>query len=221
MKQSYSDVWSFWCALRDANTEESLNKIAQDCANINMTNEIGKSVLDYAIEYERNDILKVLIKNGANVNFKNDYENGKTPLMSACYGCKVDFEIVNTLIEAGADIFACDTADWTPLMCACQKVGNKPIVQLLLDRGANVNDKDKNRLSVLMIACRGGDADIVRLLLAKQARINDLDKCKRSALDFAITKEIKNLLKKELVKNYNNRLKERTIYKCGNVAKNK
>ena len=100
-------------------------------------------------------------------------------------------------------------------MYAVRKVGNKAIVQLLLARGASVHDKDRNNVTVLMFACLGGDIDIVRLCLEKHARTGDKDKCKRTALDFATTKEIKDLLK-----NYSNRLNKHTIYKMYQYTKN-
>lgn len=52
----------------------------------------------------------------------------------------------------------------TPLLVAVKHAGNTEIVRLLLDRGADVNAKDEDGKTALMIAIERRRADIIRLL---------------------------------------------------------
>ena len=50
--------------------------------------------------------------------------------------------------------------------------GNIKIVRLLLDKGADVNAKDRSGKTAMILAAKNGHADIVRLLLDKGADVN-------------------------------------------------
>ena len=88
-------------------------------------------------------------------------------------------EIVQLLLEKGAEIEARDTYGWTPLMIAIWYSTPK-IVQLLIEKGAEVNARDKDGLTPLMIAAKlkalkgmGYDArsnEIIEMLKAAGAR---------------------------------------------------
>jgi ankyrin repeat protein len=49
---------------------------------VNLRDKTGKSAVHYASEFGQDDILQLLISNGANVNFQ-DSENLRTPLHEA------------------------------------------------------------------------------------------------------------------------------------------
>lgn len=66
-------------------------------------------------------------------------EQGKTPLMLAAEGDKLDD--VKKLLADGADVNAANDNGVTALMCACEIDGSS-IIQTLIDAGANVNAKD-------------------------------------------------------------------------------
>ncbi len=68
-----------------------------------------------------------------------------------------------------------------PLMRA-SFYGHVDIVRQLLDKGADVNAKDKDGYTALMEASGGGHVDVVNLLLAKGADINAKDKKRWTAL---------------------------------------
>jgi ankyrin repeat protein len=97
-------------------------------------------------------------------------------LLSATY--KGDIDLVSELMnDPKVRIFIneTDTNGETALMAACKK-GNKDIVKLLLEKGADVNiRKYKNNRTALMFACRSGNIDIINELLIKGAgkTIND------------------------------------------------
>ncbi len=91
-------------------------------------------------------------------------------------------ELVRTLLEAGADMHATYAAEnrWpqTTLNQAIA-VGERAIVQELLDRGAHPDRAAGTGLYPLVVAVEQGSADLVRLLLAEGA---DPDKSEYSPL---------------------------------------
>lgn len=114
-----------------------------------------------------------------------------------------DFEIVESLLNHGADIHARDNVGSTPLMYAAQ-FGDSRILQLLLDKGARVNDKsaslgDKDvaqNMYRIMLGQRGGNTalmdaagfghlECVRKLLTAGAHIDEKNDNGNSALIYA------------------------------------
>jgi|GEM_PF-2068094 ankyrin repeat protein len=86
-------------------------------ANVDATNEYGKTALMFAIALDRTDLIKILLENGANINARDS--NGDTVLMLASsYGCSSD--IVKLLLERGADINAIHHGGQTALTITTQ-----------------------------------------------------------------------------------------------------
>ena len=74
--------------------------------------EINEMLVDVCREGDL-DAVKLLIDAGADVNAREDDEDGKTPLLAAC--CCYNPDIVRALIEAGADVNAKDEFGRTAL----------------------------------------------------------------------------------------------------------
>ena len=106
-----------------------------------------------------NDIVKMLLDSGANVNAKSDV--GWTPLMWASANGHIN--IVSMLISDGADINAKTNDGRTSLLMAAWN-GHKDIVMLLLDAKADANIKDFNGWTPLTLALRNEHKDVVELL---------------------------------------------------------
>jgi ankyrin repeat protein len=79
-----------------------------------------------------------------------------------------DLELVQRLLEAGADVNDRDSWGHTPLMSACWG-GHKDIVQILLERGADVNAKTRRDWTAIRFAKKVGHPEIVALLKAAGA----------------------------------------------------
>jgi len=69
-----------------------------------------------------------------------------------------------------------------------QAVSNEHIecVQILIDKGADVNQGDKLGRTPLMDAAENGNKEIMKLLIQKKADINGLDKQQRTALSYCL-----------------------------------
>lgn len=137
-----------------------------------------------ASAFKNNDVLRELLKNGADVNLKTTNENYWTPLTLAV-GIQTDEnkeneqitstqsrrnETIDQLLSHGADINLCKENGVSPLYIACEE-GHDDIVQHFLRNGANINICTKNGASPLTIACDKGHERIVDTLVRNGADI--------------------------------------------------
>ena len=95
-----------------------------------------------------------------------------TPLMWACYEGKKD--MVEFLISKGADLEAVDlkTGDTPLILSFVESFDNVDITELLLDKGANINNKNKNGFSALALAVDVNNVKAIKLLLERGANVN-------------------------------------------------
>jgi uncharacterized protein len=133
-----------------------------DMANDNFT------PLMLAISLERADIVKILLKAGANLYDSPYFEDIPLGLTVR----KGNFEIVELLLQSGANPNR--SGDSPPLSDA---VGGKhiDIIKLLINWNADINLTDSGRISPLMIAAAGGNLEIVKLLVEAGADVNATD----------------------------------------------
>ena len=136
------------------------------------------------------DEAEALLKHGAAVDVKNKKE--KTALMIAAG--KGNEEIVELLLEYGAAVDMKDKYGNTVLIIAADR-GNKKIVCLLLERDAKMDEQAKNGATALIAAAFKGRVDAVSLLLEKGADIKLKNKEEETALDLASGDSVKKILK--------------------------
>jgi ankyrin repeat protein len=153
----------------------------------------GRSALQYILlrhnvdhlgtPVETNNLLELLITNGANVNVRGD--EGRTPLMDCSYHQDNSY-IATSLLDHGAEIEAVNVDLRTPLMIACE-YGRPNMTRLLVSRGAQVNKVDRNGRTAMMLAILDGynTIEIIQILLGAGAEINIRDSEGKSALDHA------------------------------------
>lgn len=112
------------------------------------------------------EIVKYLVKNGANVDSKN--RKNQAPLHSAVHNAHRD--IIEYLVTSGADLNAIDDEGDTPLAWAAYK-GQTEVAGLLVKLGANIHAKNKIGNTPLHWAAEKGYLDIVELLISHHANL--------------------------------------------------
>ncbi|CAJ1401419.1 unnamed protein product [Effrenium voratum] len=110
---------------------------------------------------------------------------GNTPLMLAASAQKHSVDMVRELLEAGAEMESVDEKGCTALMHGCGN-GNTAAVDLLLDRKASLQGRDRDGKTCLMLAFVGTeDIALIRHLVHRGASIDDKDMAGWSLLFYA------------------------------------
>lgn len=178
-----------------------------DAPNINIDAKRfdGATALMIAAHSNKNDVMKVLIDRGADVNATDKY--GWTSLMLAARqghlkivqallnrsGINIDAknikgltalifailygkaDVAKVLIHHGADVNLAKNDGWTPLMSAAQH-GHMTIAQTLLNAPEiRIDAKSANGETALMAAAFYGKADIAKVLIDHRADVNAAD----------------------------------------------
>lgn len=112
--------------------------------------------------------------------------NGHTPLMFAVNN--LDHDMIDLLLEFGADVNVKDDFGQTALMYASVK-GDTSVVGRLIRKDADVNAANHKGKSSLTLASRETHYEVVKMLLFNEAEVNHQDNFGWSALHFAAFKE--------------------------------
>ena len=161
----------------------------------------------------------LLLVHGANTESRDN--DGLTPLLFAATEEANGGHVINSLLRHGADITATSHDGLTPLMMAVQCGQPREIVELLIEKGADVNVKTDAGQSALSIAvanetpallghCPDGPDDgresnrqVIELLLERGSDIEARDSDGRTSLELALDKGNKDaaeiLLRKYLI----------------------
>ncbi len=159
----------------------------------NFENEYEGTPLMEAIINRHVEVAKLLIEKGANVN-----EESNTKLTSLMLASRNGYtEVVNLLLNTGADVNYKNENGQTALEIALKEyntylrdyISNKgddnfrasilpsieryeSIAKLLIQKGANVDNKNSNGFTLLMSASKKGEVKVVKFLLDAEANIN-------------------------------------------------
>ena len=182
-------------------------------ANVNNM-KTSWSCLKYAVYNSNYDIAKLLIENGANINYQNSGDdtilNFKCSLKSY-----LDKKIIKLLVENGADVNIKNKSGKIPLTSLLPHASIQDdfeIIKLLIYKGSNVNIKDIDAKTPLMIYFEAFESfgsklfgqKIIKLLLDNKADIYLKNKNGENILD--IVKSNSDIY--ELIFNYKNIYKD-------------
>ncbi len=166
----------------DAETATHLIRLG---LRVNHRDAMGATPLFYAAFQGRTETAQALVAHGADLNART--AQAHTPLRAATDTGKL--ETAKFLISSGADIHARDHDGDFALINAM----DPKMVQLLIDSGARVNDRNKRGHTPLMMAAARGLIDIVRILIENGAEVTDRDPRGHTALMMAIGDSAHNL----------------------------
>lgn len=124
----------------------------------------GDTPLVYAIRTDAMKTVNLVMLRHRALNVKIPSLRGETPLMLAAI--KGDVDLAQTLLFMGADVNV--NFGWTALHYAAAS-GQKPMIELLLKNGAEVNAVTERQVTPLYMAARSLARDAVDALLAAGA----------------------------------------------------
>lgn len=131
----------------------------------------GKRVpLHFASALDLPKTMRELILAGADVNSRSS-RSGRTPLMAVSYKGRDYAEVVQLLLEHGAEVNLRDRSGDNALILASFH-GSVHTVQTLLDNGADINAENKRGFTALVRAAQGSHPEILQRLLDRGASIN-------------------------------------------------
>ena len=166
-------------------------------ADVNAKTNRGDTALMYAVTLKHIEIAKLLIERGADVNAHNNHGStalmdvgryagvhlsGKPPLVGYSVDRKgyhayaLEKEIVNLLLDGGADINARSDDENTALLGAIER-GHIEIANLLIERGADIyaeNNKGWTALLFLLWQGEKNDIENAKFLLSKGCRLPEI-----------------------------------------------
>ncbi|KAK6540060.1 hypothetical protein TWF694_008890 [Orbilia ellipsospora] len=160
----------------------------------------GRTPLLLAAIRGKDEIVQLLIDGGADI--ESEDSNGRTPLFRAASSGKI--EVVRLLLATGRiDANAKDRyAQMSPLHYAAES-GDRGVVQLLLDKGVNIESKDKSGQTPLSRAASLKHADAVQLLLEKGADVESKDHNGHTPLSHAAVSGAETVIRLLLAKGVN------------------
>lgn len=160
-KRGYTYAESSFVECAKKGDIEAVKLFLDEKMNVNAVNQRGQTALIRAAEYQRTDVVNLLLEKGADVEFISG-RYARTAMMEAAGAGNC--VIIKQLAQKGADINAKDYESNTPLHFACI-YGHIEAVRLLIDLGAkpDIQASGLGR-TPMKIAETNGHTEIVQIL---------------------------------------------------------
>jgi ankyrin repeat protein len=161
-KKGYTYTESSFIECAKKGDIEAVNLFLAEGIDINAMNERGQIALLRAAEYQRTEVVTLLLEKGADVNIVGG-RNARTALMEAAGAGNC--VIIKQLVEKGADINAKDDENTTPIHFACTW-GHVEAVRLLIELGAKLDIQSAalGGRTPMSLAESNGHIEIVQIL---------------------------------------------------------
>ena len=129
--------------------------------DVNVTDERGKSLLDYAIQFHNNDIFELLLKSYINVNIKDNL--GNTAIHYAVINNRLGY--LKALLQVPTiDPKMKNNLDQTPLYLACLYGREQMVLLFLESMDIDLSYVDSNGETVFMALVRSRNLDLIKRL---------------------------------------------------------
>ena len=188
--------WIHYAVLGDC-SKEVLQSIIDQGADVNATNKQNATPLMLASKKGNVDVMNVLLSAGANMALKSMC--GNTWIHYAIHG-DCSKEVLQSIIDFGADVNATNTENCSVLMLASKK-GNVDAMNVLLRAGANMALKNINGDTWIHHAVNGDcSKEVLKLIIDQGTDVNATNKENCSALMLASKKgnvDVMNVLLRE------------------------
>lgn len=190
--------------------------INQDESLLNAVNENGLPAILFAIYYGRKEVALLFVQSGAKVDLftaaaLNDLKrlekalsanpdsiaeysvDGWTALHLAAFYRQKDAVVY--LLDKGANpnLRSRNNMSNLPIHAAAAG-GNREILAMLIDRGADINARQHGGWTPLHSSAQSGDAETVKLLLSRGAEVDAQAENGQTALDLAMTKGFQSIV---------------------------
>ena len=162
-------------------------------------------------------VVRFLCENDANVDGEDqDYDDNETyPIIAAV--AKNDEETVRVLLEHEPCLLGITDEDERPLLFVARDEASMTIFKLLVQAGADVNERDEREDTTLLLdaispllGARGGDEELIDYLLANGANVHDEDEDDNTPLSLALFNGDNNLINKLIAAGVNTDTTEMT-----------
>lgn len=163
----------FWEAATTGAADRVRELIAEDPGLLAARSSDGFTALHLAVFFGHPEIARALLDSGADVTARTTNALDNQPLHAAVAGVIAGrLDCVRMLLDAGAPANERQSGGSTPLMSAAQN-GDGPVLDLLLDRGADPGLKDDEGRSAADHADRAGHDAIVKRLNEHQRSVSN------------------------------------------------
>ncbi|WP_053332772.1 ankyrin repeat domain-containing protein [Candidatus Jidaibacter acanthamoebae] len=157
-------------------------------ADLNVVNADGKTPLMIAASKRSEEILRMLLENGAEIDKRNDRNSDRYKWTALMYAVNIGYSKgVKILIENGADVNKKDNDGWTALMLAASSNDKEMVKHLLTHPKIEINNQDLKGKTALIHAAENGALDVVDLLLNNRVDINKVDNSNKTALHYMVS----------------------------------
>lgn len=181
---------------------------------------LGYTALSIASEFGRPDLIKILLRRGADVNFQDEHGNNAL-IIATLYG---NFKSVETLVKYGDNInLNLQNSHGSTALSLSIFHGFNEITYFLIENGADINIRDNEGSTPLIFASSSGNTAVAKKLIQKWADPNLVNNSKDSALMYAIKgghiEIVKELLSNGIDCNLSNSRKETALILASKLRK--
>eukprot|EP00833_Pecoramyces_ruminatium_P007190 jgi/Orpsp1_1/1181222/evm.model.c7180000076346.1 len=178
------------------NLETSIKFLIEYVESINEGNNDDETLLFYVCKYGNENLVKLLIENGTDININKENKYAETPIFYALLNGNEN--IVKYLIEQGADINKKNYNNETPIFYAC-KSGDESLVTYFTEYEENINIntniKNNNEKKQKLYPDKNRNENLVKYLVDLGADINLENNDSETPLFYACKSGNENIVK--------------------------